>query len=182
MSSPRAGEFFLLAMESFWMRIHVTIQTTKKRDNLVTISERLTEDMKSSMKAGDSGRTGTLRLLRGALKNEEIKSGHVLSEDEAMKVLVREAKQRRDSIEAYEKARRDDLVAQEQSELDVIGEYLPNAMSEEELIGLVDLVIAELGAGDMKQMGAVIGAVMKQAGAAADGGMVSRLVKERLTA
>lgn len=146
------------------------------------ISERLTEDMKSSMRAGDSGRTGTLRLLRGALKNEEIKSGHELDEDEATKVLVREAKQRRDSIEAYSQASRGDLVETEEKELAIISEYLPQAMSEDEVRKLVDEVAGEMGATDMKQMGAVIGAVMKRAGAAADGGTVSRLVKEKLSA
>jgi uncharacterized protein YqeY len=148
----------------------------------VRISERLTEDMKSSMRAGDSERTGTLRLLRGALKNEEIKSGHALDEDEATKVLVREAKQRRDSIEAYSQANRTDLVETEEKELAIISEYLPQAMSEDEVRKLVDEVSAEMGATDMKQMGSVIGAVMKRAGAAADGGMVSRLVKEKLSA
>lgn len=143
---------------------------------------RLTEDMKSSMKAGDAGRTGTIRLLRGALKNEEIKTGHDLGEDEATKVLVREAKQRRDSIEAYQTAGRSDLVDQEQSELAIISGYLPTAMSEDELEKLVSDVVASMGATDMKQMGAVIGAVMKRAGAAADGGAVSRLVKEKLSA
>jgi uncharacterized protein YqeY len=146
----------------------------------VSITEQLTEDMKTSMKAGDSERTGILRLLRGALKNEEIKVGHVLDEDEALKVLQREAKQRRDSIEAYQGAGREDLAAKERYELEAIGGYLPEAMSDDELAKLVDEVIAETGATDVKQMGAVIGGVMKRAGARAEGGVVSRLVREKL--
>lgn len=137
--------------------------------------------MKTSMKAGDSERTGVLRLLRGALKNEEIKVGHELSEDEAMKVMVREAKQRRDSIEAYKQAGRDDLIAQEELELAVISGYLPKALTEDELVKIVDEVVTGLGATDMKQMGQVIGAVMARVGASADGGTVSRLVKARLS-
>ena len=136
--------------------------------------------MKTSMKAGDSERTGVLRLLRGALKNEEINLGHELSEDEAMKVMVREAKQRRDSIDAYMQAGRDDLIAQEELELAVISGYLPKALTEDELMKIVDEVVAETGATDMRQMGQVIGAVMARVGASADGGNVSRLVKARL--
>lgn len=147
----------------------------------MTISEQLLTDMKTSMKAGDSERTGVLRLLRGALKNEEIKVGHELSEDEAMKVMVREAKQRRDSIEAYKQAGRDDLIAQEELELAVISGYLPKALTEDELVKIVDEVVTGLGATDMKQMGQVIGAVMARVGASADGGTVSRLVKARLS-
>jgi uncharacterized protein YqeY len=138
--------------------------------------------MKTSMKAGDSERTGVLRLLRGALKNDEIKQGHPLSEDEAMKVLQREAKQRRDSIEAFRSAGREDLLAQEQSELDVISTYLPEAMSEADLTKLVDEVVTELGATGMAQMGQVIAAVRERAGGRADGGAVAKAVKARLGA
>lgn len=148
----------------------------------MTISEKLLEDMKTSMKAGDTERTGVLRLLRGALKNDEIKQGHPLSEDEAMKVLVREAKQRRDSIEAYKTAGRDDLVAVEESELKVISEFLPKAMTEDEIAKVVDEVVTQLGASSPAQMGQVIGAVMAKVGAAADGGTVSKLVRARLAA
>ena len=147
----------------------------------MTISEQLLTDMKSSMMAGDSERTGVLRLLRGALKNEEIKAGHELNEDEAMKVLTREAKQRRDSIDAFKEAGRDDLIAQEELELAVISGYLPNPLTEDEVTAIVDEVVTSLGATDMKQMGQVIGAVMAKVGASADGGSVSRVVKARLS-
>ncbi|HEX3082548.1 MAG TPA: GatB/YqeY domain-containing protein [Candidatus Saccharimonadia bacterium] len=145
------------------------------------ISEQLTEDMKTSMREGNSERTGVLRLLRGALKNEQIKVGHELDDAEELKVLQREAKQRRDSIEAYQSAGRAELVATEQGELDIITTYLPEAMSEDELKKVVDQVVTEMGA-DMSKMGQVIGAVMKQVGAKAEGGTVSRLVRERLAA
>ncbi len=137
--------------------------------------------MKTSMKSGDAERTGVLRLLRSAFKNEEIKIGHELDEAEAMKVLQREAKQRRDSIAAYQSAGRADLQATEEAELEVISAYLPAAMSEEDLTKLVDEVVAETGATSPAQMGQVIGAVMKRAGAAADGAMVARVVKGRLS-
>jgi uncharacterized protein YqeY len=147
---------------------------------IVTTQQRLTEDMKISMKAGEAERTGVLRLLRGAIKNEEIKIGHPLDESEALKVLQKEAKQRRDSIAAYESAGRADLKLVEQAELGIIEGYLPDAMSEAELKTIIEAVISELGSVDAQQMGQVIGAVMKRAGARADGALVSRLVRERL--
>ena len=148
----------------------------------MTIAEQLTEDMKESMRAGDAKRTGVLRLLRGALKNDEIKVGHTLDDTAVMKVLQREAKQRRDSIDAFKSAGRDDLLAQETVELEVIASYLPAAMSQEELAGVVDTVVIETGATDIKQMGQVMGAVMKRVGARADGGAVSAAVRARLGA
>jgi uncharacterized protein len=148
----------------------------------VTINEQLTEDMKASMKAGQADRTGVLRLIRGSLKNEEIKMGHPLDEPEVLKVLQREAKQRRDSITAYQDAGRMELAEREEAELKVIGEYLPEAMSEADLTQVIDEVIAETGATTPAQMGVVIGGVMQRVGARADGGTVSRLVRERLAA
>lgn len=147
----------------------------------MTIAEQLTQDMKDSMKAGDSDRTGVLRLLRGALKNEEIKLGHPLEEAEVLKVLQREAKQRRDSITAYREASREDLLAIEEAELTVVQAYLPQALSEAEINVIVAEVMAEMGASGPSAMGAVIGGVMKRVGAQAEGGIVSRLVREALS-
>jgi uncharacterized protein YqeY len=146
------------------------------------LAEQLMEDMKASMLAADARRTGVLRLLRSALKNEQIKVGHELSDDEALKVLQREAKQRRDSIDQYTQGGRQDLADQEEYELGIIGSYLPQPLSEDELRDIVERAVAETGATSMAQMGQVIGAVMKAAGARADGGAVSRLVKEQLSA
>jgi uncharacterized protein YqeY len=148
----------------------------------LSTTENLTRDLAASMKSGDTMTTGTLRLIRGAIKNEEIKLGHPLEEPEVMKVLQKEAKQRRDSIEAFSKAGRTDLADRERLELEVIGKYLPAAMSEDELRMIVDEVCSAQGATEMKQMGSVVGAVMKQVGARADGGTVARLVREKLGA
>jgi uncharacterized protein YqeY len=148
----------------------------------MTIAERLTEDMKTSMREAQADRTGTLRLLRSALKYEEIKLGHALSDDEVLKVLQREAKQRRDAKEQYEGANRPELAAKEAAELVIIAEYLPQAMTDRELAVVVDEVIAETGARTPAQMGMVIGGVMKRVGARAEGGAVSKLVKEKLSA
>jgi uncharacterized protein YqeY len=146
----------------------------------VSISEQLTADMATSMKAGTTERTGVVRLLRSSLKNEEIKVGHLLGDDEVLKVLQREAKQRRDSIEAFTSAGRTKLAATESTELAIITGYLPQPMTETEITKVVDQVIASQNASDMKAMGAVIGAVMSEVGARAEGGVVSRIVKSRL--
>lgn len=143
----------------------------------MNIAERLMQDLATSMKAGDADKTGVLRLLRSSLKNEQIKAGHELSDDEAMKVLQREAKQRRDSIEQYRSAGRDDLATKEEAELTIVNEYLPQALSEDELRVIIDEVVSQNADA---QMGAVIGAVMQRVGARAEGGTVSRLVRERL--
>ena len=147
----------------------------------MTILETLKTDMATSMKAGTAARTGVIRLLRSSMQNEVIKLGHELCDDEAMKVLQREAKQRRDSITQYGAAGRQDLIDIEAAELEVIKGYLPEALSVAELEITIDGVIAQLGATDMKQMGAVIGAAMKEVGARAEGGAVSAIVKSKLS-
>src|SRR6266700_2210071 len=129
----------------------------EKQESVVSIAEQLTEDMKASMRAGNAEKTRTLRLLKSSMKYEEIKVGHQLTDEESLKLLQREAKQRKDSITAYEVAGRRELAAGENSELTIIQGYLPQALSEDELKQIVDEVVSEVGATDMKQMGAVIG-------------------------
>jgi uncharacterized protein len=145
------------------------------------LADQITQDLTAAMKDQQAERTGVLRLIKNSLKNEQIKLGHELSEDEAAKVLVREAKQRRDSIAAYTQGGRADLAQHEQAELDVIEEYLPDQMDEAELAKLVDRVMTEVGATEQAQMGMIIGKVMAEAGGTADGAAVARLVKERLS-
>ena len=146
----------------------------------MNISDKLMSDVKASMLAGTSDVTGTLRLLRSSIKNEEIKAGRPLDESEIMKVLQREAKQRRDSIDQYNDANRPELAAHEQFELDIIQGYLPRALTSDELEQVVEGVIKRLGATDAKQLGAVIGAVMQEVGATAEGGAVSAMVRSKL--
>lgn len=145
-----------------------------------SITTQIELDVGASMKEGTSVRTGTLRLLRSSFKNEQIKLGHELSNDEVLKVLQREAKQRRDSIEAYEKAEREDLANVERGELEIISTYLPQPLSSGELKVIVDEVVTSLGNPELSAMGQVIGAVMARVGARADGGSVAKAVRERL--
>lgn len=136
--------------------------------------------MVTALKAGESDKVGVLRLLITAMKNEQIKVGGELSDEQALKVLASQAKQRKDSIVAYKEAGRQDLVDQESAELPVIEAYLPAQMSDEDLEVLVKEAISETGATEMSQMGQVIGAAMKKVQGQADGGRVSAAVKKLL--
>lgn len=142
------------------------------------ISTKIDQDTANAMKAGESQRVGVLRLIKTSLKNEAIKLGRDLSDEEAMSVLVREAKQRRDSISAYQSANRPELAETEQQELEIIEDYLPKQLSEAELKAMIDEAVTT--AGENANMGAVIGAVKAKTGASADGALVAKLVRERL--
>lgn len=140
----------------------------------------LESDLKTAMLSAQTDRVAVLRLILAGFKNERIKLKRELSDDEAVKVLGREAKQRKDSIAAYTDANRPELAAAEQAELAIIEAYLPQQLSGSELEAIIDGAIAQTGAKDMKEMGAVIGVVMKQVAGKADGGAVSALVRAKL--
>ena len=142
--------------------------------------DKINEDMITAMKGSQPARVAVLRLLKSSLKNEQIKLGHELSDDEAQKVLAREVKQRRDSIDAYTQGSRGDLAEAESEEMIIIAEYLPEQMDAGELEKIVDQVIAETGASSQQQMGMVIGRVMTLAQGRIDGAAVSALVKQKL--
>ena len=146
----------------------------------MSILERLTEDMKAAMKRGDKDRLGTIRQLRAQLNNARIELGRDLNDDDAIAVLTNAAKKRKEAIEMYEKAGREDLVAKEKAELAVIQEYLPQQLSREELEGIVDAVIKEVNATTMKDLGRVMGKVMQQVRGRADGKEVQELVRSKL--
>jgi uncharacterized protein len=146
----------------------------------MSFQSQLDQDLTTSMKEGMAARTAVLRLLKTSLKNEQIKQGAELTDEQALKVIQREAKQRRDSIDQYTKGDRADLATAEQAELDIIQTYLPEQMGEAELAQIVDSVIAETGATGPGQMGVVIGSVMKQVAGKADGAAVSALVRQKL--
>ncbi|MBW3537934.1 GatB/YqeY domain-containing protein [Candidatus Parcubacteria bacterium] len=145
----------------------------------MSLVNEIDRDLRSAMKGKQAGRVAVLRLLKNSLKNERIKLGRDLGEAEEVKVLQREAKQRRDSIEAYSQAQRAELAEAEREELAVITQYLPDQISEAELGALVDSVIAETAASGRAEMGRVIGQVMTLVGGRAEGAVVSRIVKQR---
>ena len=145
-----------------------------------TIAETIRADMTAAMRARDAARRDTLRLLIAALDNARIAAGRDLSDEDAVVALQREARQRRDSIEEYRKGGRDDLAAREEAELAVIGDYLPDALGEDEIRAAIDEVVAEVGASGPGDLGKVMGPVMARVRGRADGRRVNELVRERL--
>jgi len=147
----------------------------------MSLSEQIVADLTTAMKAQDAGRTSTLRMVKAAMMNRKIEKGSDLDDEEVQKLLRSLVKQRRDSIEQYEKAGRQELVDKEQSEIDVIETYLPKAASPEEIEQAVAAVVAETGATSIKDMGKVMKAAQAAlAGKNADGRLVSEIVKAKL--
>jgi uncharacterized protein len=148
----------------------------------VNLKEQIVTDVTVAMKAKDAARTSTLRMLKAAIVNRQIEKGGELDDEELMKLLRSQVKQRRDSVEQYGKGGRQDLVDKELAEIAVIEGYLPQAASQEEIDQAVAAAIADTGATSMKEMGAVMKAVMPRlAGKNADGRAVSEAVKTRLS-
>jgi uncharacterized protein len=145
------------------------------------LKEQLRSDMADAMRSGDQQRRNVLRMLVAAVKQEEVDSGQVLADDGVLGVLQRQAKQRRESIADARSASRADLVAQEEAELALIEQYLPQMMSRDEVRALAARVIADLNATDMKSMGRVMGQLMPQLQGKAEGHVVSDVVRELLS-
>ena len=141
--------------------------------------EQIEADLKAAQKAGEKDKVLVLKGVKSSLINERIKLGHELDEDEAVKVLKREAKQRDEAAEVYKRGGAEDKADKELAEKAIVEEYLPEGMPEEELIKLVDEAMAKVGS-DPKQMGAIIGQVMAGSQGRADGKQVAELVKSKL--
>lgn len=143
--------------------------------------DQLESDLAEAMKLRDEVRTTTLRLLKSAMKNYQIELGHDLTMQEALSVLQKEAKKHQDSINQYQSANREDLAKEEEAELEVIKEYLPEQMSREDLEKVVDQVIAETGAKGSADMGKVIGGVRQKTEGKAHGAMIAEIAKSKLS-
>ncbi len=146
----------------------------------MSLKAKITEDMKSAMKAGDKDRLKVVRLILADIQRVEVDSRQDLDDAGVIAVIEKAVKQRRDSIEQFNKGGRADLSAIEQDELDVIQTYLPEQLSEDELTGLVDEIIASTGAESIRDMGKVMGAIKSKAAGKADMGAVGAMVKARL--
>ena len=144
------------------------------------IADKLQNIIGEAMKAHDEVRTSTLRLLSSAFNYEKIEKQHDLTGEEELNVIRKQAKQRKDSIEAYNKAGAADRAQKEEAELKILQEFLPPEMGEEELIKLVDEAIGAIGAKSMAGMGKVIGMVKSKA-PSAEGGKIAELVKGKLS-
>jgi hypothetical protein len=144
-------------------------------------AETIRSQMIAATKAGDRPLRDTLRLLIAAIENGRIEAGHELSDDEALKVLQKEAKQRRDSIEEYRKGHREDLVAAEEQELEVIQTFLPEQLDDAEVRRIVEETIAEVGASGIDDLGKVMGPVIRKLDGRADGRAANAIVRELLS-
>jgi len=145
------------------------------------LKKRLEEDLKQALRDQEETRKTTLRLALAAIHNEEIAQGKELDEEGLTAVLSQQAKQRRESMDQFRKGDRDDLVAQEEAELQILLEYLPRQLSEDEIRSRAREVIADVGATGPAQMGEVMRVLMPQLKGRADGRAVSTIVKEILS-
>ncbi len=146
----------------------------------MSLKGKITDDMKSAMKAGDKDRLKAVRLILAAIKQIEVDTRTELDDTAVLSVLDKMVKQRRDSVEQFQKGGRDDLVNIELAEIAVIETYLPEQLSNEELDALIDEVISATGAESIRDMGKVMGQIKSKAAGRADMGAVSAKVKERL--
>jgi uncharacterized protein len=148
----------------------------------LSLLERLNNDMKQAMKNKEKDRLTTIRMIKASLQNEAIKLGkQELSDDEELTVLSREVKQRKDSLQEFEKAGREDLVEKIQTELKHVEIYMPQQLSEDEVAEIVKAAIAETGAASKADMGRVMAVLMPKVKGKADGSLVNKLVQQHLS-
>lgn len=148
----------------------------------MSLKVRISEDMKSAMRAKDSARLGAIRLLQAAIKQREVDERIELDDQQVIEAIEKMLKQRRDSISQYEAANRHDLADVEKFEVSVLNEYLPQALTEEELGSILSQVVADTGAAGIKDMGKVMAALKPLVIGRADMGKISGLIKQRLSA
>ncbi|MCH4170451.1 MAG: GatB/YqeY domain-containing protein [Lactobacillus sp.] len=141
----------------------------------------LNEDMKTAMKARDKDRLAVIRMLKAAVTNDQIKLGHDLTSEEELVVLSRELKQRKESLEDFQKADRQDLIDHVTQEIAIVAAYMPKQLTDQEVKDLVQATIVKVAAKSPKDFGKVMGALMLQVKGKADGGKVNAFVKEALT-
>jgi uncharacterized protein YqeY len=154
----------------------------------MNLRDKIKNDLKDAMKSGDNITRGVLRMLNSDIKNAEIDLKKELADDDIVKIIKRNIKSRRDSIEQYKKGNREDLAVQEEKELKILEKYMPEQMSEEEIRKIVIDIVKKSeasGASDPRSVsrtsfGKVMGMAMKEAGGNVDGNVVSRIVKEEL--
>lgn len=146
----------------------------------MTLRERLHEDTTAAMRSGDALRRDVLRMAQSAIYNAEKAKRTTLSDDDVQAILAREVKTRRESVEAFRDGGREDLAAKEEAEIAILGDYLPEALSEEELRALVDEAIAATGAASARDLGKVMGWLSPRTRGRADGKIVSGMVAAAL--
>ena len=146
----------------------------------MSLKERLMDDLKTSMKNKDRTRKNTVTMLRVAIKQREIDEKIELTDEDIIEVIAKQVKQKRDSIEDFKKADRQDLLDITVEEIDILSAYLPEQLTEEEIDEIVKAAIDEVGANSSKDIGKVMGKLMPQVKGKADGGIVNRIVRQYL--
>lgn len=146
------------------------------------LEQKINEELKSAIKSGDKLRMDTIRSIRAAIiEFNKSGAGRDMNEDDEMKILQNAAKKRRDAIELYEKGKRQDLADREKAELVIISEFLPKQLTKDEALDVVKKIISDIGATEMKDLGKVMGPVMKELKGKFDGSAVQQLVREILS-
>jgi uncharacterized protein YqeY len=146
----------------------------------MNLAERLNEDMKQAMKDGNKFRLQTIRMVRASIKNQEIELRRPLDDNDMLNILSRELKQRRDSLQDFERGGRDDLVSNVNAEIEIITEYLPQQLTEEEVKAIVLQTMQETGASSKADLGKLMGALMPKVKGLADGKLVNAIVQQSL--
>ena len=146
----------------------------------MSLADRIKDDMKVAMRERDKDRLGTIRLILAAMKQQEVDTREELTDNDVLAILNKMVKQRRDSIEQFTKAGRAELAAKEQTEIETIQDYLPEQLSEEDILVMVDEAISATGAESMRDMGKVMGMLKPKLQGRADMGQVSGLIKSKL--
>jgi len=146
----------------------------------MSLKDRIQQDVKDAMRAREKERLATIRLITAAIKQREVDERIELDDEQVLLVLDKMCKQRRESISQFEKASRDDLIAVEVRELDIIQGYLPAQLGEDEIVALIDAAMADTGASSIKDMGKVMGQLKPKLQGRADMGAVSAMIKSRL--
>tara|TARA_B110000971_G_C19758625_1_gene385367 strand:+ start:153 stop:596 length:444 start_codon:yes stop_codon:yes gene_type:complete len=147
----------------------------------MSLKVKINEDMKSAMRSKDSARLGAIRLLQSGIKQKEVDERIVISDGDVLTIIEKMLKQRRDSIDAFKKAERQDLVEKEEFEVSVLMQYMPEPLEEVEVLNIIDKAIKNLSASSMKDMGAVMNAVKSELSGKANMADVSQKIKSKLT-
>ena len=148
----------------------------------MSLEERLVEEMKQAMKSNDKLRLSTIRMIRSTLKNKEIELRKKLEDEDVVKVIQVMMRKGEEAVEQFQAGGRADLVEKEKKEMEILKSFLPQPLSQEEIVKIIDQSIQETQASSPKDIGKVMKAVMPKIGGKADGRLINQLVKERLSA
>jgi hypothetical protein len=147
----------------------------------MSLEERLIEEMKGAMKSSDKLRLSTIRMIRSALKNKEIEVRKKLEDEDVMKVIQAMVRKGEESVEQFQAGGRTDLVEKEKKEIEILRSFLPQPLSQDQILRIIDQSIQETQASSLKDIGKVMKSVMPKIGGKADGKLINQLVKERLS-